>query len=228
MKISVIVPVYNEEKTIKNVIDRIQRVAIDKEIIIVDDCSKDGTHEVLKAIQKEYPQIKVVYSNPNRGKGYAIKYGFKFATGDVVIIQDADLEYNPEDYLKIAERYIKENADIVYGSRFRGKCENMSFFQIFANKFFNFLTNMIHGSRLTDTCTCYKSFKADVIKNLPLDSDGFEICHEINAKLLKRRYNIIEVPIDYHARTWKEGKKVGCKVFFTSTAAILKYGFSRK
>ncbi|MBP7217048.1 MAG: glycosyltransferase family 2 protein [Candidatus Omnitrophica bacterium] len=226
MKLSVVIPVYNEAKTIEEVIARVRRVSFPLEIIIVDDCSRDGTKEKLKALEKQYPEINVVYSDPNRGKGFAIRYGFQFVTGDVVIIQDADLEYNPQDYLRILEVYKDRHASVVYGSRFKGTCENMSFLQLFANKLFTFLTNLLHDVRLTDTCTCYKSFRADIIKSLPLSSEGFEICHEINAKLLRRNIPITEVPIVYRARTRKQGKKVDWKVFFTSIYAICKFAFN--
>ena len=225
MKLSIVMPVYNEAQTVKEMIERVRRVSIEKEIIIVDDSSKDGTKDILKEINKKYPDIKVVYSDPNRGKGYAIKYGFKFVTGDIILIQDADLEYNPTDYYKIMEAYLTQNADVVYGSRFLGTCENMIFLQLLANKFFTLLTNCIHRSHLTDVCTCYKSFKTDIIKQIPLESPGFGICHEINAKLL-RSYKVVEVPINYYARRRSEGKKVGLKEFFTTFGAIVKFGFT--
>lgn len=227
MKLSVIMPVYNEARTIEKVVDEIRSVPLEKEIIIVDDASVDGTRDILRQVGMRYPEIKIVYSQPNRGKGFVIQHGFRFASGDVVLIQDADLEYDPRDYLGILEPY-GQGAQVVYGSRFMGACERMSALQLFANKLFNLMTNLIHRAHLTDTCTCYKSFKAEIIKSLPLQSNGFEICHEINAKLLRRRYKIVEVPIRYRARTHKEGKKVNWKVFFTSISAILRYGLSRR
>jgi len=227
MKLSVIIPVYNEANTVERLIDRVALVPVDKEIIVVDDCSTDGTREQLKKIERKYPNIQVFYSSPNRGKGHAIKIGFKLAKGDIVLVQDADMEYDPADYPNILAPYAQGKALAVYGSRFLGECRNMIFPQFFANKFFNFLTNIIHGSRLTDTCTCYKSFRSDIIKSLPLECDGFEICHEINARLLKGGCGIVEVPIRYFARRSSEGKKVKWKVFFTSTYTILKYGLAQ-
>lgn len=223
MKLSIIIPVYNEEKTIKEIIERINSVDIDKELVIVDDCSNDRTRDILKRIvDQNHENIKVVYSSPNRGKGYAVRHGLRFITGDVVLIQDADLEYDPNDYYKLLEPYQDKSTRVVYGSRFLGMPKNMSFLQIMANRFFNFLTNILNKSKLTDVCTCYKSFRADVIKNIPLEVDSFWICHEINAKLL-RKYKIKEVPINYTARTREEGKKVNWKVFLPSAYAVVKY-----
>lgn len=221
MKLSVIIPVYNEKKTIREVVDRIENLKMNKEIIIVDDCSDDGTKHVLETLN--YPDVKVIFSSPNKGKGFAIRKGFEKASGDVVIIQDADLEYDINDYYKLVKLFEKEETNIVYGSRFMGKCKNMNVFQIIANNLFNFLTNFLHSSGLTDTCTCYKLFRKNLIKSIPLKCNGFEICHEINAKLLRRGYNIIELPVNYIARTKKEGKKVGVKTFFTSLYAIFRY-----
>jgi len=228
MKLSVVIPVYNEERTIKDVIERVDRVPLEKEIIIIDDCSKDGTRGILEKLSARRKDIRIIYSSPNRGKGCAIKKGFGLATGDVVLIQDADLEYDPQDYLPIVKAFTDHDCPAVYGSRFLGECGNMSFLQLFANRLFTGLTNLIHRAHMSDTCTCYKAFRTGLIKNLPLESDGFEICHEINAKLLRRGVPIIEVPIHYYARTHKEGKKAGWKTFFISLRTIYQYGIVKK
>jgi len=221
MKLSVIIPVYNEKKTIRELVSNVRSLNLDKEIILIDDCSNDGSRRVLETLN--YEDVKIIYNSSNRGKGYVIKNAFEKASGDAIIIQDADMEYDVKDYYKLMKPFEKEDVKIVYGSRFMGKCENMTIFQIIANNLFNFLTNFLHRSKLTDTCTCYKLFRTDLIKSIPLRSNGFEICHEINAKLLRRGYNIMELPINYRARTKKEGKKVGVKTFFTSLYAIFRF-----
>ena len=227
MKLSIVMPVYNEEKTILNIVDRVMAAPVEKELIVVDDCSDDGTPDALEKIRDKYPEVKILRNSSNRGKGYAVRRGFEVATGDVFLIQDADLEYDPNDYSRITGAFLKEGVQVVYGSRFLGRCENMLFAQLVANKFFNLLTNLINGTRLTDACTCYKSFKADVIRNLPLESEGFGICHELTAKISKKDLAITEVPLNYRARTWKEGKKAGYRSFFTTAAAILRFGLAR-
>jgi glycosyltransferase involved in cell wall biosynthesis len=223
MKLSVIIPVYNEEGTVQELIERVKRVNIEKEIIIVNDGSKDQTLSILKAAVEGLADIKIISYPDNRGKGYAIRQGLNSVSGDVVLIQDADLEYDPQDYFKIMQPFLNGEAQVVYGSRFLGRCENMSFLQLFANRLFNFLTLLLHGKKISDTCTCYKAFRRELIKNLPLENNSFEICHEINARLLRKHCAIVEVPINYHARTKRQGKKVNWKVFFTSLYAIFKY-----
>jgi len=230
MKLSIIIPVFNEEKTIKEVLEKIRNVKLEKkEIIIVNDASKDNTYEFLYNIKgiSSNENIKAINHDKNRGKGAAVRTGLKYVTGDYVIIQDADLEYNPDDYLKLLDKIQTEKVSAVFGSRFLGVCENMAFLNYIANQVLLFLTNFLYGSSLTDACSCYKLFDTNVIKNIELECDGFEFCHEVTAKLLKLNHRIIEVPIWYSARTVKEGKKVNWKQLFISASCLIKYRIKR-
>lgn len=217
MKISVIIPVYNEEKTIEKVIEEVKKVPIEKEIIVVDDGSIDNTKEVLKGILG----IKKIFLTKNQGKGAAIQAGLKLATGDIVVIQDADLEYNPFDYLKLIKPFYKYGENIVvYGSRFKGKSRFL-FLSKLANIILNFFTNLLFSSKISDMETCYKIIPRKIMLALKLKSKRFEIEPEITAKLLKKKIKIIEVPISYNAR--KEGKKIKAKDGFLALLTLLYY-----
>ncbi len=210
MKLSVIMPVYNESKTIREIINRVRQVDIEKEIIIVDDCSTDGTREVLKTVDSQN-QIKIIYHEKNMGKGAAIRTGLKEATGDVVVIQDADLEYDPGDYKNLIKPILEGRADVVYGSRFLNLRRITLPLHYIANKILNLLTNLLYGGCLTDMETCYKMFRINAIKGIDIKSDRFNFEPEITAKILKRGYKIYEVPIFYKSRNYSEGKKIGLK-----------------
>ncbi len=210
MKISVLVPVCNEIKTIGAVIKQLQALPIDKEIILVDDFSTDGTRQFLKSKFGEgRDNLIVFYHDKNLGKGTAVRTALKHAKGDYTVIQDADLEYNPQDYLKLVEHANKNKADVVYGSRFYNSWKSTTLFHFFVNKFLTILTNILYGSNLTDMETCYKLIKTDIFKSLDLKSRRFEIEPEITVKLLKNGYKICEVPISYKGRSYHEGKKIG-------------------
>ncbi|MEO0089207.1 MAG: glycosyltransferase family 2 protein [candidate division WOR-3 bacterium] len=217
MKVSIIVPVYNEEKTIEKVIVEIKKVPIEKEIIVVDDGSSDRTKEILKNIE----DIKTIFFDKNQGKGSAIRAGLKLATGDIVIIQDADLEYNPFDYLKLLKPFLKYGENIaVYGSRFKGDGKFL-FLSKLANIILNFFTNLFFSSKISDMETCYKVLPRKMILSLNLKSKRFEIEPEITAKLLKKKIKIIEVPISYQAR--KAGKKIKPKDGIIALFTLLYY-----
>lgn len=225
MKISIIVPIYNEKSTLLKVLKRIEGVNIGnigKEIILVDDCSTDGTRNVLKGLGNKY---RIFYHKQNQGKGGALRTGFKQADGDFILIQDADLEYDPKDYSKLLEPLLKDEADIVYGSRNLKK--NPRFRQIYylGSLFLTSLNNILYGTRLTDLYTCYKVFKNSVFKKISIKSNGFEFEAEITAKALKRGYKIKEVPITYRPRSIKEGKKINWKDAIKGFWAIVKYRF---
>ena len=212
-------PVYNERQTVSTVIDSVLSLSIplEKEVIVVDDGSCDGTQEVLS--QMEFTNVRVVLQEKNRGKGAALRRGFQEASGDIVIIQDADLEYNPTDYLKILQPILNGQADVVYGSRFLGGPHRaLLFWHYIGNRFLTFLSNLLNNLNLTDMETGYKAFKIETIKNLPLKCDRFGFEPEITAKLAKRRYKIYEVPISYSGRDYSEGKKItwwdGLKAIF--------------
>ena len=232
MKLSVVIPAYNEERTIAETIQRVKAVdlsPLDMEIIVVDDGSKDRTREILKTI----PEIRVVLQERNAGKGAAVKSGFRAATGDIVIIQDADLEYDPQDYGPMVQPIIDGRADLVIGSRFIrerlqffGKGAKSPFFTHYiGNIMIVRLTNALYGQSATDYEGCYKAFSKSVIDKLPIEADGFEYDNELICKLLRRGYRMAEVPITYQPRTYQEGKKIkwqdGVRMMWT----ILKWRF---
>lgn len=224
-------PVYNESKTIKEILKRVKSVDIEKEIIIVDDNSTDGTREILEAINNQQSisdgkdKVKVLFHERNRGKGAAIRTGLKEVTGDVVIIQDADLEYDPQEYLILIRPLLDGKAEVVYGSRFLHLKRITLFWHYVANKLLNFLANVLYGVHLTDIETCYKMLKADIIKGIDIKSDRFNFEPEITAKILKRGYKIYEVPISYTSRNYSEGKKIGWKDAFSAFWTLLRYRF---
>ncbi len=227
MKLSVVIPVYNEKLTIKEIIDRVLAVPIDKEMIVVDDGSTDRTPEILKSTKDK---VTVVYNSLiNIGKGAAIRIGFEQVKGDIIIIQDADLELDPSEYPRIIEPIIEGRADVVYGSRFfggRGMRET-NLTNYLANKLLTHLTNILYGSHLTDMETAYKCFRLDVIKKMRLKSIGFEIEPELTAKALRLGYKIYEVPISYHPRRISEGKKIGFMDGIKAIYFLFKYRFCK-
>jgi len=208
-KLSVIVPVYNEEATISQVIDKINSVSIDKEIIVVDDSSTDGSGSILRGLQ--YPNLKVIHHSTNRGKGAAVVTGLSQASGEYVIVQDADLEYDPQDCVKLVDCAVKNNLPVVYGSRFKQSWKVTSFWHYLVNSFLTSFTNILFGASLTDMETCYKLIRLDLAKELNLQAKRFEIEPEITAKILKKGYKIVEIPISYKGRSYNEGKKIGWK-----------------
>lgn len=224
-KISVIIPVYNERATIEEIVKRIEKVNISKEIIIVDDGSTDGTKEVLKSLNKD--NITVIHHDHNMGKGQAIRTALPFTTGDVILIQDADLEYNPEEYPKLIEPIEKGKAEVVYGSRMLGKkfqpvsLQNFIFY--LGGKSLSLLTNFLYSSNITDGYTCYKVFKSELLKSLTLQCKGFEFEAEVTAKILRQRIKIREVPISITPRSIKEGKKIRLKDWFIGVWTLINY-----
>jgi len=222
----VIIPVYNEKKTLPKLLKKIEGVkSINKEIIIVDDGSEDSTRDFLKKVKDKY---KVIFHEKNKGKGTAIRTGLKHATGDIVIIQDADLEYDPNDYNKLIKPIIEGKANVVYGSRRLQKQKeeyaNIGFY--IGGITINLIANILYPNlHITDEATCYKVFKADVIKNLNLKCKRFEFCPEVTAKLAKRKIKIMEIPISYHPRSVEEGKKINWKDGIEAIWTLLKYKF---
>jgi len=227
MKLSVIIPAYNEKRTILEILDRIDKtpLSIEKEIIIIDDFSTDGTRDILKNIKKR--NINIFYHEKNIGKGSAIRTGLKKITGDIVIIQDADLEYDPNDYQKLIDPIIKNKAKVVYGSRNlgKGKHERSHFSFYIGGVFLSKLANLLYGIKITDEATCYKVFKADIIKNIKLKCKKFEFCPEVTAKIAKKGIKIVEIPISYHPREKNEGKKINWKDGVEAIYTLIKYRF---
>lgn len=229
MKLSVVIPCYNEEHTIKDILKEIDAVKlpnIKKEVIIVDDCSKDGTREILKKLPKRY---KVIYQERNQGKGAALQAGFMATTGDLVIVQDADLEYDPEDYNLLLKPILRGQADVVYGSRFRGgQPHRIIYYQNqIANKFLTTLSNLCTGLNLTDMETCYKLFRGDIIREIApnLKSKRFGFEPEVTAKIARKNVRVYEVGIAYYGRSKEEGKKIGIMDGIKAIGQILKYRF---
>ena len=228
MKISIIIPCYNEEKTLSKIVDKVLRFkTYEKEIIIVDDCSNDSTPNIINDLISRFNEIKSIKHEKNYGKGAGIKSGIKIATGDIILIQDADLEYNPEDYDSLLEPFLKTDADVVYGSRFLGgKYVRLSFFwHYIANKLLTALCNTFTNLNMTDMETGYKLFKSDAIKSIDLKEKSFGIEPEITVKLAKRKYIFYEVPISYSGRSYDEGKKIGLKDAFKAIYCIIKYRY---
>jgi glycosyltransferase involved in cell wall biosynthesis len=208
--LSVIVPVYNEEKTLREIIRRIQDVDLEKEIVLVDDCSSDSTREILKEL--EGGNIRVYYHETNKGKGAAIRTAIPHIGGDIAVIQDADLEYNPEEYTRLIRPIVDGRADVVYGSRFKGEEVRVHlYWHYLGNKLLTTISNMFTNLNLTDMETCYKVFKSEILKSMPLKANRFGIEPEFTAKIARRKYRIYEIPISYDGRDYAEGKKIGWK-----------------
>ena len=233
-KLSVIIPVYNERETIREILDRVRAVdlssmGVEKEIVIIDDCSKDGTRNLLT--ETEASDIMVVYHESNQGKGAAIRTGLKHITGDIVIIQDADLEYDPNDYLELIKPIVAGKGEVVYGSRITGakvfgtnQYSYLSFY--LGGRLLSLLTNLLYGTRITDEPTGYKVFKREVLEKIPaLECTKFEFCPEVTAKVTRQGYKIHETPIHYYPRRKKEGKKIRWQDGIIAILTLLKYRF---
>ena len=223
--ISVIIPCYNEKNTIEEIVNRISLLEnVKTEIIIIDDNSNDGTKNILKN-KLETKVKKIIYNDLNNGKGHCIKVGLEHATGEIILIQDADLEYNPKEYKKLTNPIYEGNADVVYGSRFIGGEERriLFFWHTIANKFLTLLSNMFTNLNLTDMETCYKVFKKEIFNDIKLQEKGFGFDPEITAKVAKKKLRIYEVGISYFGRTYKQGKKINLKDAFIVLKCIFFY-----
>lgn len=225
MELSVIIPVYNEEKSLKDVVERVKKTGLATEIIMVDDGSTDRSAEIMHEYDND-PQVQLVFSEKNGGKGSAVRKGIRAARCRYAIIQDADYEYDPNDYAKLMPPIENGSADVVYGSRFLGKDRPLYFRSLFANKFLTFLTRVLYHTTLTDMETCYKLFEVEKVREIPLYSRRFEFEPEITAKLLKRGYRITEVPISFSPRSYDEGKKIKAKDGFIALWTLFKYRFT--
>ena len=224
--LSIVVPVYNEEHTIARVISRIAALPLNTEIIVVDDDSTDGTREVLSRLT-DVSNLKIYLKNPNQGKGAALRTGFAQASGDFVVIQDADLEYDPRDIPRLLKPLLSNQADVVYGSRYIGETpQDGSLVHRMGNAVLTGASNLMNGLKLTDMETCYKAFTREVIDSITIDQDRFGIEPEITAKLARRGFRFVEVPISYHSRSYQEGKKIGVKDLFNAIYCIGRYGVS--
>lgn len=244
LKLSIVMPVYNERATLEEIVRLVRSVdltvnptdvnpnlrgpvTVSRELILVDDGSTDGTRDILTEWQRNpQPDMKIIFHETNGGKGAALRTGFEHATGDIIVIQDADLEYDPRDYVKLLEPILDGRTPVVYGSRFLGGPRAaMSLSHTIGNKMLTIATNIFYGTSLSDMETCYKCFRRDVIVDMPLRSRRFEIEPELTAKILKRGYTIFEVPISYNGRAFHEGKKITWRDGITAMRTLIKYRF---
>ena len=229
MNLTIIIPVYNEEKTLEEIINKVQKVdlgVIKKEIIIVDDASKDNTLRIIKKLSKKYKNIKFYSHNVNKGKGAAIRTGLKYFTGNILVIQDGDLEYNPEDFKRLIKPILDKKTKVVYGSRFLGGIKGYIIpLHNLGNKILTLITQLLYFRKITDMETCYKMMSRDVINSLNLKAKRFDFEPEITAKIIKKGYKIIEIPIIYNSRSFKEGKKITLIDGFKALYVLLKYRF---
>jgi len=221
--LSVIMPAYNERTTIEEIVRRVLAVPLRIELIVVDDGSKDGTGEILERLQNELG-FKLL-RQANGGKGAALRAGFKAVTGDIAVIQDADLEYSPEEFPQLIELIVQGKADVVYGSRFLGRHRAFMFAHYIGNKLLTLVTNILYNTMLTDMETCYKAMRTDVLRSMTLKSNGFGIEPELTAKIFKRGYKVYEVPITYAGREYTEGKKITWVDGFGAIWTLVKYRF---
>jgi glycosyltransferase involved in cell wall biosynthesis len=225
LRVSVVIPCFNEHKTINDLIDRVQAVPVDKEVIVVDDCSTDGSRQLLQERAETRKDIVLRLRDRNGGKGAAVQEGLRYATGDVVIIQDADLEYDPADYPVLLRPIQTGKARVVYGSRFIGEHRAMYFWHSLGNKFLTLLCNALFDTTLSDMETCYKVFTIDIARQLRLNEPGWGFDPEITARMLKMGHRIYEVPISYAGREFNEGKKISWRDGFVVLRTLLRYRF---
>jgi glycosyltransferase involved in cell wall biosynthesis len=223
--LSVIMPCYNEARTLPKILEVVRAVDMDKEIIAVDDCSSDETLAVLRAEAARDPRMRVISHPRNRGKGAAVRSGLAHATGTIAIIQDADLEYDPNDYYELVKPIVEGRVEVVFGSRFLGSHTGMYFWNALGNKGLTFLTNFLFNSWISDMETCYKVMRTDILRSLHLESNDFRLEPEITAKVLRKGYRIYEVPISYIGRTYEEGKKMKAIQGVYAILALLRYRF---
>ncbi len=223
--LSVVMPCYNERDTIEEIIRRVLAVPIRTELIVVDDGSKDGTRDILSRLQQEL-QFKLVFQPANAGKGSALRRGFEEVTGHLVVIQDADLEYSPEEFPELIELICDGRADVVFGSRFLGRHRVFMFSHYLGNRLVTFMTNVLYNTMLTDMETCYKVMRTEVLRSMTLQSNGFGIEPEMTAKIFKRNYRVYEVPITYDGRGYEEGKKITWRDGFVALWVLLKFRFT--
>lgn len=224
MKISVLMPVYNEMQTIEDVLDLVRHINLDKEIVLVDDCSTDGTREFLKkSFGDGQNDVKVVYHEVNKGKGAAIRTALDHANGEYIVVQDADMEYSPKDIEKLVQAAEETDEVAVYGSRFLDSWKSTSLPHFAVNKFLTMLTNLFFGGSLTDMETCYKLVKTDVMREFDIKAKKFDFEPEVTAKLLKKGYRIKEIPVSYRGRSYDEGKKIGWYDGIEAVLTLIKY-----
>jgi glycosyltransferase involved in cell wall biosynthesis len=236
--LSVVIPVYNERNTIREILRRVQTVAVPKQIIVVDDCSTDGTRDVLQGLAVEQPELIIVYHDKNQGKGAALRTGFRHAAGQLVIVQDADLEYDPAQYPQLIQPLVEGKADVVYGSRFIGETHRVLYFwHSLANRFLTLLSNVFTNLNLTDMEVCYKVFRREIIQGITLKSDRFGFEPEVTAKVARftmppvdgrpaRKCRVYEMPVSYSGRDYREGKKIGWKDGVQALYCIIRYAYA--
>jgi len=225
MKLSIVIPIYNEEATLEQIVTRVQETPYEKELLLVNDCSKDRSPEIMAELAKRWDNVRCFHHERNTGKGGALATGFREVTGDVVIIQDADLEYDPKDYAALLRPIQEHNADVVYGSRFLGSAyvRVHLFWHYLGNRLLTLVSNMFTNLNLTDMETCYKVFRREVAQKLDIKSRTFAVEPEITAKVAKMKTRIYEVPITYAGRDYAEGKKIGLKDAFIAVFAIVRW-----